>query len=127
MRRRRRQWGRGSLKRTANGTWQIRWRENGRRRARGGLESLEDAERVLSMVLGDLAQGRSGLPPDPRRAPKLGALAGPFLDRPAEVDAGRIRAFIELKRAEALNPATVRILIAILSALLTDLVERGIA
>lgn len=55
MRRRRRQWGRGSVKRTANGTWQIRWRENVRRRARGGFASLEDAERVLAMVLGALA------------------------------------------------------------------------
>jgi integrase len=106
------------------------------------------------MVLGDLAQGRNGLPLDPRRAPRLGELAGPFLDRrklthragfedgyrwrkhlgphfdhlrPSEVDAACIRAFVELKRAEGLNPATIRILVAILSALFTDLVERGIA
>ncbi len=47
--------------------------------------------------------------------------------RPTEVDADRIRAFIEAKLAEGVNPATIRIFVAILSALFTDLAERGIA
>lgn len=55
-------------------------------------------------------------------------LARPFGGfKPSDVDAGRIRAFIEAKLAEGLNPATVRILVALLSALYADLVERGIA
>src|SRR2546425_626131 len=47
--------------------------------------------------------------------------------RPARVDAARIRAFIEAKLAQEANPATVRIYIALLSALFADLRERGIA
>ena len=47
--------------------------------------------------------------------------------KPAEVDAAKIRAFIELKLAEGLAAGTVRIFVAILSGLFTDLVEQGIA
>jgi integrase len=121
---------------------------------RGGFATRDDAERVLDRILGDLAQGRTGLPGDPRRGPRLGDLApdflarrklthragaedgyrwrkhlGPTFDRlrPGEVDAGRIRAFVEAKLAAGLNPGTIRIFVAILSALFTDLVERGIA
>src|SRR5205823_5099989 len=105
-------------------------------------------------VLGDLAQGKTGLPADPKAAPKLGELVTDFLERrkrthragaedgsrwrkhvapsfdhlrPAEVDAARIRAFIEAKRAKNENPATIRIYVALLSALYVDLCERGIA
>jgi integrase len=153
-RRKRRQWGKGTIARKPSGDWQVRWREGGRRRARGGFATRDDAERVLARILGDLAQGRTGLPSDPRRGPRIGELApeflarrrlthrvgaedfyrwrkhvGPFFDgfRPGEVDAGRIRAFVEAKLAEGLNPATIRIFVATLSALFTDLVERGIA
>ncbi len=152
--RQRRQWGRGSVQRGANGMWKIRWCEAGRRLTRGGFATRDDAERVLAKKLGDLAQGRTGLAHDSRKAPKLGELAPEFLKRrksthragaedgyrwrkhlapffehlrPAEVDAARIRAFIEAKRAEGVNPATIRIFVAILSALLTDLVERRLA
>ncbi len=153
-RRKRRQWGKGSIARKASGDWQVRWREGGRRRVRGGFATRDDAERVLDRILGDLAQGRTGLPADPRRGPRLGDLApdflarrklthragaedgyrwrkhlGPTFDRlrPGEVDAGRLRAFAEAKLAEGLSPGTIRILVAILSALYTDLVERGLA
>jgi integrase len=98
--------------------------------------------------------GRTGLLPNPRSLPKLGEVAPDFFARrkrthragaedgsrwknhlaphfahlrPTEVDAGRIRAFIEAKLAEGVNPATIRIEVAILSALFTDLAERGIA
>jgi integrase len=151
--RKHRQWGKGSVEKTANGNWQVRWREGGRRRTRGGLASREDADRVLSKILGDLAQGRTGLPSDPRSGPKLSELADGFLSRrklthragaedgyrwkkhiaphfgglrPGEVDAGRIRAFVEAKLVEGVNPATIRIFVAILSALYADLLERGI-
>ncbi|MGA8892364.1 MAG: site-specific integrase [Anaeromyxobacteraceae bacterium] len=151
--RRRRQWGKGSVEKTDNGNWQVRWREGGRRRTRGGLGSREDAERVLSKILGDMAQGRTGLPADTRSAPKLSEFSEGFLARrklthragaedgyrwkkhiaphfgslrPGDVDAGRIRAFIEAKLVEGVNPATIRIFVAILSALYTDLLERGI-
>jgi integrase len=111
------------------------------------------AERVLSRMAGDVAMGRAGLPPDPKDAPTLAVLAKAFLDRralthraagcdrgrwnkhlapylghyrPGEVDAAQIRAFAEAKLAEGLAAGTVRILVALLSALYTDLVEQGI-
>jgi len=153
-RRKRRQWGNGSIARAANGTWKIRWCEAGKRKTRGGLRSRDDAERVLAKVLGDIAQGRSGLPADPAIIPKLSELAPDYFERrkrthragfedasrwrkhvapyfehlrPAQVDAARMRAFIEAKLAQKANPATVRIYIALLSALFADLCERGIA
>ena len=112
------------------------------------------AERVLSRIAGDAAVGRSGLPPDPRKAPTLGPLAEQFLERrklthriadcdryrwnkymaphfahlrPSEADIGRIRRFIEATHMAGLNPATVRILVSILSSFFQDLVEQGIA
>ena len=53
----------------------------------------------------------------------------PFFDylRPTQVDAARIRAFIETKLATGANPATIRIYVALISALFVDLCERGIA
>src|SRR5712692_973526 len=135
-RRKRRQWGNGSIDRAANGTWKIRWCEPGKRKTRGGLRSRDDAERVLAKVLGDMAQGRSGLPADPAIIPKLSELAPDYFERrkrthragfedasrwrkhvapyfehlrPAQVDAARMRAFIEAKLAQKANPATVPI------------------
>ncbi len=151
-RRKRRQWGNGSVRKRARGGWQIRWVENGHRRAKGGFANWEDAERVLAKVLGDLAQGRTGLPPDPRAGPTLAALADGWLGardrthraaacdryrwrkhlapdfghlRPGEVDPARIRAFAQAKLAEGLSAGTVRILLSLLSGLFTELVEEG--
>jgi integrase len=45
--------------------------------------------------------------------------------RPAEVDAARIRAFAQVKLGEGLAAGTVRILVALLSSLFTELVEDG--
>ena len=149
----RRQWGAGEVIKTAVG-FKIRWRENGKRRKRSGFLTRDDAERVLAKINGDMAQGRSGLPPDPRGLPTLAELSPAFLERrklthragaedasrwnkhlgphfghlkPTAVDVARIRAFVESKRTGEgkLNPATIRILIALLSAMFTDLVERG--
>src|SRR5438128_2693021 len=47
--------------------------------------------------------------------------------KPTAVDAACIRAFIERKLAEGLNPATVRIFVALLSSVFVDLVERKLA
>ena len=153
-RRKRRQWGKGSIIRAANGSWKVRWCEGGKRHKRGGFATRDDAERVLARILGDLAQGKTGLPGDPRTTPKLGELATDFLERrkrthragaedgsrwrkhvapffdylrPTQVDAARIRAFIETKLATGANPATIRIYVALISALFVDLCERGIA
>src|SRR5712671_3684006 len=151
--RKRHQWGSGEIHQTSSG-WQVRWRENGLRRTRGGFATREDAERVLAKMRGDMAQHRAGLPPDPRGLPTLAELVPDILDRrklthraadcdryrwkkhiephfghlkPTAVDVARIRAFIELKLAEKVNPATIRIFIALLSAVFVDLTERGLA
>ncbi len=137
-----------------NGTWSVRWREGGARRYRGGFESKALAERVLARVRGELAIQRAGLPPNPKSVPTLGELAPDWLDRrlltnraakedryrwdkhlkpwfgarrPGEVDAARVRAFVEAKLAEELASGTVRVLVSILSSLYVDLVERGLA
>lgn len=148
--RRRRQKGTGEVFRRPTG-WAVRWREGGKRRFRAGFATREDAQKVLEKVLGEIAQGRAGMPPNMRGVPTLAVLAAPFLERrklthrtsaedfyrwrkhicphfghlkPLDVNAARIRAFIEAKLRDGLNPATVRICVAFLSALLTDLVER---
>ncbi len=155
-RRRKRSYGSGQVvpPRVTGGSWAVRYREGDRRCFRGGFESREMAERVLARLAGDAAVGRSGLPPDPRGAPTLGALAPGFLDRrklthraadcdryrwekhlkphfahlrPAEVQPTHVRQFAEAKLADGLNSGTVRILVALLSVLFEDLVERGVA
>jgi integrase len=136
------------------GTWGIRWREGGQRRYQGGFATRELAERVLAGIAGDVATGRAGLPRDPKGVPQLQVAAGPFLDardlthraadtdrgrwrkhlapwfgakKPHEVSASLVRRFVEAKLAEGLNPATIRILVALLSALFANLVEDGVA
>lgn len=150
-RRNRRQRGRGELYQEGAG-WAIRWMESGKRRYKGGFPTREDAQRVLDKVAGEIALGRAGMPPDQRGVAQLSTFAKPFLEarkrthragaedssrwnkhlapsfghlRPSEVDAARIRAFIDAKLTEGLNPATIRILVSLLSSLLTDLVEQG--
>ncbi len=155
-RRRRRPHGGGQLvpPELPGGTWGIRWREAGQRRYQGGFATRELAERVLAKIAGDVAVGRAGISLDPKGVPELDVLAGPFLDRrglthraastdrgrwkkhlkpwfghrkPHEVDAALVRRFIEGKLAEGLNPATIRILVALLSALYVGLVEDKVA
>ena len=150
-RRRRRPHGGGQLvpPEMPGGTWGVRWREAGKRRYQGGFATQDLAQRVLAKIVGDVAVGRAGLPKDPKGVPELGVLAGPFLDsrdlthraasmdrirwnkhlkpwfarkRPHEVDSGLIRRFVEAKLAEGLNPATIRILVALLSSLYVGLV-----
>src|SRR3989442_835104 len=93
-----------------------------RRRVRDGEWPVRrDGRRVLV----DLGTLRAGFEDASRWRKHL----APYFEhlRPARVDAARIRAFIEAKLAQKANPATVRIYIALLSALFADLFERGIA
>lgn len=146
--------GEGEVYKEPGRQWAVRWREGGRRRYRGGFDSKALADRVLARIRGELAVQRSGLPADPRAVPTLGELATDWLERrdlthkaaaedrsrwkkhvkpwfgrrrPAEVDAAAIRAFAEAKLGEGLAAGTVRILVALLSSLYVDLVERGLA
>jgi integrase len=152
--RRRRQWGAGEVNRPRGASWQVRWKENGQRRTKGGFATRDDAERVLAKILGDMAAGRAGLPPDPRGIPTIAELAKDIIERrklthragaedasrwkkhvephfghlkPNAVDVARIRAFVEQKLIEKCNPASIRIMVALLSAVFVDLVERGLA
>jgi integrase len=150
----RRNWGSGTVWEKAPGRWAIRWRENGRRRARGGFATREDAENVLAVVLGRVALDDAGMPaPRSETAPlpTLSALAPAWLDRRkvthrAAVEDGRrwrlhlaphfgrltapevthaaIRRFAEERLAAGLAPGTVGVCVAVLSALFADLVER---
>jgi integrase len=133
--------------------WAVRWRESNRRKYRGGFAARSLAEKYLARVRGELAAGRQS---DDRPAPalSLGSLAEGWLERrqrthraaredgyrwknhlgptfgklsPADVDTGTIRAFIEAQLAKGANPGTVKIYVAILSALFVDLMERGLA
>jgi len=61
----------------------VRWRESGRKRTRGVFATREDPERVLAKIPGDMAQGRVGLPPDPRALPRLAELLPGILERRA--------------------------------------------
>jgi integrase len=146
--------GRGSVIPSTSGNFRVRWRENGRRRIASGFTSREQAEKVLAKILADLADGRGGLPRDPKSVPTLGELAVDWLQRraathrairadrgrwenhlrdhvghyrPSEVTPAVIRSFVEAKLAEGLNPATVGHCFRLLSTFYTDLVERGMA
>jgi integrase len=149
----RRRWGSGELVPPARpgGPWAFRWRENGRRRYKGGFPTRDLAQRALDRLRGRLAEQRAGLPPELRTLPTLGALAEEWLDRrqhthrdwrhdrgrwtghlapafaklkPPEVDSGRIRSFVEDRLRAGLDPATVQLCVRELSTLFSDLAER---
>jgi len=148
---RRRTKGTGEVFQEPGGSWACRWREDGRRRYRGGFPSKILADALLAKVRLELAHGRAGLPPDPAGFPTLKVEAAKWIERrkhthrawgddqsrwtthlePAfghlrahEVDAGRIRAFVEEKLRSGLNPQTVKHCITLLSTFFADLCER---
>lgn len=153
---RKRTYGSGQIvePRTAGGVWGIRWREGERRRYVGGLATRELAERMLAHLAGQLAAGRTGLPAVTRDVATLGEHSTRFLERrehthrggtedgyrwrkhlaphfnhlkPGDVDAARIRLYVETKLREGLENGTVRGHVALLSSLFVDLVEQGFA
>jgi integrase len=146
----RRGWGSGSLF-ERDGRWWIRWRENGRRKSKS-FASKELAEQVLAKITRDIAAGDAGLPRNFREAPTLDTLAKPWLERrerthrdaraaryrwklhlgpafghlrPHEVDAGKLRAFVEKKLAEGLSPTSVGHFVRHLSTFYADIIEGG--
>jgi integrase len=153
-RRRKRSYGSGNIvtPNVPGGPWGIRWRDVSGQHYRGGFDTRELAERVLARRAGELAIGRAGMPPDTRNAQTIGELSTTFLDRrdlthraadtdrgrwknhvgpwfdhlkPGEVDTARIRTWVEQQLRDGLSSGTVRIHVALLSALFTDLVEQG--
>lgn len=147
----RRRWGQGSVVQEDSGSFGVRWRENGKRRYKGGFRSKDLAERLRAKIIGELAHFRAGLPPDPEGFPLLAEEANAWLERrelthraweddrgrwrnhlkahfghlrAADVDAGRIRAFIEDRLRAGLDPATVGHCVRLLSTFFSDLCER---
>jgi integrase len=118
-----------------------------------GFRTKSEAEARAAILRTEKLHRRLGVAADPRLVPTLGALAGPWLDRrkkthaaggedasrwrrhlapwvghlrPDEVDSALLRALVEAKRAE-LAPGTLRVVVATLSSLYEDLLERGLA
>ncbi len=149
MPRRKRRWGSGSVF-EREGHWYARWRENGRHRCKSFV-SKELAEAVLAKIVRDIQAGEGGLPKDRRDVPALDELAKAWLKRrekthrsakddrcrwrvhlapvfgrlkPFEVDAAKIRAFIEKELGKS-KPATVSRCIGMLSSFFEDVKEQG--
>jgi integrase len=152
MARRRKRWGTGTVYQEPNGNWAIRWREaTGTRRYQGGLRSKHEAERRLASIVGAIADGRSGLPANPRSFPLLRDLFNAWMERrklthvswsddlsrwnchvgeyighlrASEVDAAVIRRMVEDRRARGLSEQTCLHMVRLLSTFFTDLCER---
>jgi integrase len=119
----------------------------------GGFRTKAEAERRLTLIRAEAMQRRLGVAADPRLTPTLGVLAESWLERrkathaagkedgyrwrkhlephfghlrPDEVDAAKLRRFVEAKRGE-IKPGTLRVCLAVLSSLYEDLLERGLA
>ena len=116
-----------------------------------GFPDEDTARRVLAVKIGDLAAGRGGLR-TPRPTGSLAELVedwlkvrqtthraadqdgyrwrrhlAPFLGRctPDAVDIALLRKIISTKLAEGLSPATVRLLMRLVSTLYSDLIDEG--
>jgi len=149
-RKRKRTWGTGSVQ-PSGGRWVARWRENGRR-CSASFPSKELAEQVLAKVTRDIAAGAGGLPRDYSDAPTLEELFTPWVERrakthraasddrlrwrnhlsptfggmkPHEVNAAKLRAFIEAKLASGLAAQTVGHFVRLLSTFFEDVKEQG--
>lgn len=118
----------------------------------GGFRTRLEAEQRLTLVRAEAMQRRLGAAADHRKTPVLSVLAKPWLDRreathaagledasrwrkhlapefghlrPDEVDTARLRAFVEGRRG-IIAKGTVRVVVAVLSSLYEDLLERGL-
>jgi integrase len=148
--RRRRGKGLGTVYRRGQ-LWSIAWIANGAKLYEHGLPDEDTARRVLAVKIGELAAGRGGL----KKPKPAGPLAGlveewlkvrrtthraadqdenrwknhlaPFLGRysPDDVDVAMLKKIIAVKLGEGLSPATVRLLMRLLSTLYSDLIDDG--
>ncbi len=142
--------GSGSIRQEGDG-WSLRIQSRGRIVYESGFRTRREAEDRAALLRAERIHKRLGVAADPKLVPTLGELAKPWLERrklthgaedgyrwrghlapslghlrPDEVDAATIRALVESKRAE-LAPGTIRVVIAVLSSLYEDLLERGMA
>jgi integrase len=149
-RRRRRGNGLGSIRKHGK-TWQVAWREGGRRHY-GHAPDEDTAKLMLAKIASDVTLGRVGIAPDRADAPTLAELAAPWLKRrerthrawrddrsrwrghlgpffgarkPHEVDAAMVRRFIEKELATGLAASSVGGFVRLLSTFFADVVEAG--
>jgi integrase len=147
---RRRGKGLGSVYRRGQ-LWSIAWVSKGAKQYEHGYPDEDTARRVLAVKIGDLAAGRGGLA-KPKASGPLADLVESWLERrrvthrsasddrlrwknhlrpalgrfaPDDVDVGMLKKLIADKLADGLSPATVRLLIRLLSTLYTDLIDDG--
>src|SRR3954470_15104906 len=148
--RRRRGKGLGTVYRRGQ-LWSIAWVANGAKQYEHGFPDEDTARRVLALKLGDLAAGRAGFK-KPKPAGPLDGLVeewlkvrrtthraadqdanrwenhlAPFLGRcsPDDVDVGLLKKIVAVKLGEGLSPATVRLLMRLVSTLYSDLIDDG--
>jgi integrase len=131
--------------------WSVAWVVNGVKVYEHGFPDEDTARRVLGVKIGDLAAGRGGI----KKPKPAGPLAGlveewlkvrrtthraadqdanrwenhlaPFLGRcsPDDVDVAMLKKIIAVKLADGLSPATVRLLMRLVSTLYSDLIDDG--
>jgi integrase len=147
---RRRNWGAGTITKSGR-RWGVRFYVNGRRRHKT-YATRELAEQVLAKIVQETSVDDAGLHRDYSKSPNLETLAKAWLERrlkthraakddayrwkshvgpvfgrmkPYEVNAAKLRRFIEGKLAEGLNPTTVGHCVRQLSTLYADIIEAG--
>lgn len=133
--------------------WAVRWGPRKAKVYESGFRSKAEAEARIDILKAEAMARRLGAAADPRHTPTLAALAPPWLERrklthaagaedasrwrkhlepflghlrPDEVDDARIRALVEAKRGK-IKPGTMRVVLAVLSSLYEDLLERKLA
>jgi len=131
--------------------WSISWVSKGARLYEHGFPDEDTARRVLTVKIGDVAAGRGGIV-KPNPSGPLGRFVDTRLvdrvtthrsanqDRlrwrkhlepvigkyaPDDVDVGMLKKLITAKLADGLSPATVRLLVRLVSTIYSDLVDDG--
>ena len=147
---RRRAKGLGSVYRRGQ-VWSIAWVSNGAKLYEHGFPDEDTARRVLTVKIGDAAAARGGIT-KPKASGPLSRLVDAWLvDRPTthrsanqdrlrwkkhlqpvigkyapdDVDVGMLKKLVTAKLAVGMSPATVRLLIRLVSTIYSDLVDDG--
>lgn len=141
-------------RRGTRSSWRIRWWDQGQRRYMGGFRDRATADMALAKILQDIQLGHVGIKPQHGAVPTLDDLARNWIERrekthrsaredrhrwnkhlgprfgrrfPDQVNVADMGELIRAKLAEGLSPSTVRLLVAQVGSLYTDLVERELA
>jgi integrase len=148
--RRRRGKGLGTVYRRGQ-LWSTAWVQNGAKQYEHGFPDEDTARRVLAVRIGDIAAGRSGLKPAKPAGPLTQLVEAWLKDRrnthrsadqdeyrwhkhlaptlgrhaPDDVDVAMLKKIVAIKLADGLSPATVRLLMRLVSTLYTDLIDEG--